>query len=159
MENTRYQTKANSFQYSIFAPTEINWKPETERRILRSVTILGKWKLYENDEKYLLFHLKNLFVLKIFKFFSWRFGHVEKQLDLKDHFQNLWRHNLRSKLLQCIYALPSISRSKGNQTMKFGQLIKYIRNIFLEKSYTICGGETIPRLFPKKSNLHMSLDL
>ena len=35
-----------------------------------------------------------------------------------------------------IYILPNISRSKGNQTMKFGQLIECnIRNIFLEKSY------------------------
>ena len=31
--------------------------------------------------------------------------------------------------------LPNISRSNGNQTMKFGQLIKYnMINIFLEKS-------------------------
>ena len=35
-----------------------------------------------------------------------------------------------------IHILPNISRSKRNQTMKFGQLIKYNRNIFLEKSYT-----------------------
>ena len=35
--------------------------------------------------------------------------------------------------------------------MKFGQLIEYkTRNIFLEKSCTKCGGETIPRLFFKK---------
>ena len=34
-----------------------------------------------------------------------------------------------------IHILPNISRSKGNQTMKFGQLIEYILiNIFLEKS-------------------------
>ena len=42
-----------------------------------------------------------------------------------------------------IHILPDISRSKGNQTMKFGQLIEYImRNVFLEKS-TQTGGETI----------------
>ena len=36
-----------------------------------------------------------------------------------------------------IHILPNISRSKGNQTMKFGQLIEHkMRNIFLEKSYT-----------------------
>ena len=36
-----------------------------------------------------------------------------------------------------IHALPNISRSKGNQAMKFGQLIKYsMINIFLRKS---CG--------------------
>ena len=43
--------------------------------------------------------------------------------------------------------------------MKFGQLVKYnMRNIFLEKSYTKYGGETIPRPFSKESKLTMSLD-
>ena len=33
-----------------------------------------------------------------------------------------------------IHVLPNISRSKGNQTMKFGQLTEYnMRIIFLEK--------------------------
>ena len=42
-----------------------------------------------------------------------------------------------------------------NQTMKFGQLIQNsMRNIFLEKSYTKCGGETIPRHFSKKSHFY-----
>ena len=42
--------------------------------------------------------------------------------------------------------------------MKFGQLIEYnFRNIFLEKSYTKCDGETIHRLFFKKSKLGISL--
>ena len=36
-----------------------------------------------------------------------------------------------------IYMLPNISQSKGNQTVKFGQLIEhYKRNIFLQRS---CG--------------------
>ena len=35
--------------------------------------------------------------------------------------------------------------------MKFGQLIEYnMRNIFLNKSYTKCGRETIPRSFSQK---------
>ena len=39
--------------------------------------------------------------------------------------------------------LHNTLRSKGNQTMKLGQLIKYnMRIIFPEKSYTKCGGET-----------------
>ena len=47
--------------------------------------------------------------------------------------------------------LPNMSRSKDNQTMKLGQLIeRNIRNIFLEKSYTKCGGKTSPRPFPEK---------
>ena len=53
-----------------------------------------------------------------------------------------------------IYILSNISRSKGIQTMNFGQLLEYnMRYIFLNKSYTKCGGETIPRPFSKKSNL------
>ena len=43
--------------------------------------------------------------------------------------------------------------------MKFGQLIESnLRNIFLEKIYTECGGETSPRSFSEKSNLSISLD-
>ena len=52
-----------------------------------------------------------------------------------------------------------ISRNKDNETMKFGQLIKYnVRKNFLEKSYSKCGGETSPRQFSKKSKLSASLD-
>ena len=36
-----------------------------------------------------------------------------------------------------IHILPNISRSKGNQAMKFGQLIEYnMKNISVEK--TVC---------------------
>ena len=49
------------------------------------------------------------------------------------------------------YILPNLLRSKDNQTIKFGQLIVYnTGNIFLVKSYTKCGEETIHRLFSKK---------
>ena len=40
-----------------------------------------------------------------------------------------------------LHTLPNISRSKGNQTTKFGQLVELnIRNILFEKSYAKCGG-------------------
>ena len=56
--------------------------------------------------------------------------------------------------------MPNISRSKNNQTMKFGQLIEYnMGNISVEKSYAKCGGETFPRPFSKKSKLSRSPDL
>ena len=58
-----------------------------------------------------------------------------------------------------IHVLSNISRSKGNQTMKFGQSKEYnMRNIFLEKSYIKYGRETIPITFLKKSKLDVSLD-
>ena len=42
-----------------------------------------------------------------------------------------------------IYILPNISQSKGNQPMKFGQLIEYNkRNIFLQKLCRKWGKKT-----------------
>ena len=57
-----------------------------------------------------------------------------------------------------IHVLPDISRSKCNQTIKFGQLIECNRNIFLEKSSTKCCRKTSPRSFFKKSKLSISRD-
>ena len=56
-----------------------------------------------------------------------------------------------------MHTLPYISRSKGNQTMKFDEY--YTRNIFLEKSYAKCDGESNFRPFSKKSKLSISLNL
>ena len=53
--------------------------------------------------------------------------------------------------------LPNISRSKGHQTIKVGQLVEWnIRNFF-EKSYTKCGGETSLRPISEKLKLSISL--
>ena len=86
---------------------------------------------------------KALFILQIFTFLSWLFGYVEKRLD-----------NIASGTGQqiiAIHILPNISRSKGNQGMKFDQLMQYnIRNIFSGKSHTKCYGEASPRPFYKK---------
>ena len=50
-------------------------------------------------------------------------------------------------------------RTKGNQTIKSGQLIEFNkRNICLEKSYRKCGGETSPKPFFEKRKLSISLD-
>ena len=43
--------------------------------------------------------------------------------------------------------------------MKFGELIEYnMRNIFPEKSFTECGGETSPRPFSEKFKSSIYLD-
>ena len=61
------------------------------------------------------------------------------------------RLNLFNKAMQI---LPHISRSKGNQTLKFGQLIEHkIRTIFLKKPYTEYDAKTIPRPIFEKSKL------
>ena len=57
-----------------------------------------------------------------------------------------------------IHMLPNIPRSKGNKTVKFGQLIEHnMRNIFLEKIYTKCG-EASFRPLCEKSKLGVILD-
>ena len=49
-----------------------------------------------------------------------------------------------------IHILPNISRSKGNQIMKFGQLIEYnMTSIFLEKSQKQFDGKLVPDPFIK----------
>ena len=56
-----------------------------------------------------------------------------------------------------IHILSNISRSNSNQTMKFGQIIECnMRNIFLEKLCTKCGGETSSRPFSEKLKLSIS---
>ena len=58
-----------------------------------------------------------------------------------------------------IHILPNISRSEGNQTMKFGHLIEFnMKNIFLEKSYNKWDGETCQRPFSEKLEWNISLD-
>ena len=83
------------------------------------------------------FILKALFVLKRFNFFITAFWSCRKN----DFIRKI---TLTSKFmtsqpgLQTIakHILPNISQSKGNQTMKFGQLIECNRNIFIQK---LCG--------------------
>ena len=56
-----------------------------------------------------------------------------------------------------LHTLPKISRSEGNQTMKFGQLIEYnMRNIFFEKSYKMWCRNYSPDSFLKNENDHIS---
>ena len=65
------------------------------------------------------FTLKALFVHKIFKCLSRLFGYVEKRLDWK-HQVNFKIYNVTTRLT--IICKTNISRSKGSQAMKFGQL-------------------------------------
>ena len=66
--------------------------------------------------------LKALFVLKIFIFLSGIFDHEEKQLDLKDKVNFKFMTSQPGKQTIPMHILPDIWRSKGNQTIKYGQL-------------------------------------
>ena len=105
------------------------------------------------------FTLKAPFVPKIFKFLPWPFGHIEKWLSRKIRLISKFMTSQTGKQTIAIHILSNISRSKSNRTMKFGQLIECnMRNIFLKNSFTKCVEETIPKPFPKKSKLSISLD-
>ena len=90
------------------------------------------------------FVLKALFVLKIFKFLYWFFGHTEKTawLETSSYFQNLWLYNLVNKQLQWTHC-PI--KSKGNQTKKFGQSIEYNKRIIFLQNH---AGNKVERLVP-----------
>ena len=80
------------------------------------------------------FRLKIIFVLEIFKLLSWLFGFVEKRLDKKAKVK-FKIYDVTNWTAVTMHILPSVSKSKGNQAMKFGQLIKYnLRIVFLQKS-------------------------
>ena len=89
--------------------------------------------------------LKTLFVLKIFKFLSWlwscrKTAWLERQVNFKIYGVATCLKNI------CNTHIANISRSKGNQAIRFGQLIEYnMRDIFLKQPYTKCGRETIPK--------------
>ena len=55
-----------------------------------------------------------------------------------------------------ILILTKISRNKGTQTMKFENLSSKKSNTKCES--TKCDVETIPKPFPKKSNISISLN-
>ena len=58
-----------------------------------------------------------------------------------------------------IYILPNIWKSKGNQTMKFGQLTDCnMKIIFIEKWDTECGGGNSLRPFSEELKSSISLD-
>ena len=68
------------------------------------------------------FTLRALFFPKIFKFLSQIFGHVEEGLITKIRLVSKFMTSQPWKQTITIHILPNMSRSKGNQTMKFGQL-------------------------------------
>ena len=107
------------------------------------------WKPFKIDEKCFLFHLKSSFrsqdiLVLVTTFWSCRKNGLIRKIMLTSKFMTP-QPGLQAI---AIHILPNISQSKGNQTMKFGQLIQYNkRNIFL---WILCrkwGKETSSRPF------------
>ena len=81
---------------------------------------------------------------------------VRAQTLIEKNFGSLWKTSQLYDVViwettGCNAHIVLFLGTKYNQTMKFSQLIQYdMKNGFLEKSYTKCGGETSPRPFSKK---------
>ena len=93
------------------------------------------------------FILKGLSVLKTFR--SCRKNGLIRKIRLTSKLM-MSQPGLKTIVM---HILPNISQSKGNQTIKFGKLIQYNRNIFLKKLSRKWGKETSSRpfLFFKKA--------
>ena len=84
------------------------------------------------------FILKTLSVLKIFKFLSRRFGHVEKMAWLDRWLTSKFMTSQPGLQTVAIYILPNISQGKGNESMKLIEHNKK-KNSFLQKLYIRWG--------------------
>ena len=93
------------------------------------------------------FILKAPFVLKLFECLPWLFDHVEKKdLIRKIRLISKFMTSQTGSQANTIHILANISRSKGNETMKFDQVIVYRnRKSFLQKSYKKRGKEITSR--------------
>ena len=106
------------------------WRPLS---YMITASIMKGLKMMKNA---FYFTIKALFILNIFQFLSWPFGHVEKLLIRKIRLISILMTSQHGKQTIAIHILPNSSRKKGNHTMKFSQLIEYN-----------CGRETIPWRF------------
>ena len=96
--------------------------------------------------------LKARFVLKIFNFCLEFF--VMQKNGLIRKIRIISKFMAVNKELKYVY-WPNLKK----QGQSDNEIIEYnMTNIFIEKSYRKCGGETISRPFAKKSKLSISLD-
>ena len=83
------------------------------------------------------FILKAPFVLKLFECLPWLFDHVEKKgLIRKIRLISKFMTSQTGSQANTIHILANISRSKGNETMKFDQVIVYRNRKSFFKNHT-----------------------
>ena len=107
------------------------------------LTIENCFKVMKNA---FYFMSKTLFVLEIFTFLFWIVGYVKGGLIRRLWLISNFMTAQTGQQIITVHILPTISRNKDNQAMKFGQLIKYsVKNIFLQKLCRKWSKETISR--------------
>ena len=112
-----------------------NWKSNSD--LPKKLCYLLDWQPFKNDEKCFLFHLKSYFRSQdikviIMSFWSCRKNGLIRNIRLTSKFMT----SQPSLQTVAIRIFLNISQRKGNQTMKFGQLIECNKiNTFLKKLY------------------------
>ena len=107
------------------------------------------WKPFRNDEKWFLFHLKSSFRSQdtwvfVTTFWLYRKNGLIRKIRLTAKFMT----SLPGLQTVAIHTFANISQSKGNQTMKFSQLIEYYKaNIFLQNYAENEARRLVPELF------------
>ena len=127
--------------------------------MVRSETIFGNWKPFKLMKN--AFPLPyNLFLFSKYFNFCLDFLVIKKNALIKTiRLTSKFVTSQPGKETFAMHILPSISKSKGNQTMKFGQLINITwGTFFFKNTHTNCVGDTIPRPFSTKSKFSISLD-
>ena len=104
----------------------------------KKICCLLDWMPFKNNGKCILCHLKNSLRSEDILVFVTTFWLCRKDgLIRKVRLTSKFMTSQPGLQTIAIHILPNISQSKGNQIMKFGQLIEYNkRNIFLQK---LCG--------------------
>ena len=103
------------------------WKLRSDSRLPKKLCYLLDWKPFKNDEKCFLFHLKSSCSQDIKVFSMTFFSHVGKRAWLEKDKVCFKIHDATTRFYtQLQYTYCPISESKGNKTMKVGQLIEKI---------------------------------
>ena len=144
----------NTWKSDFFCMISPTLKPGSH--LPKKLSYLRDWEPFKNDEKCFYFVSKAFFVLKIFKFLSRHFGHRKNSLIRKISSTSKFMTPHLGLQTIPVQILPNISQCKGNQTMKFGQLIEHNkRNIFFKNYAEYEVGRLVPGHFLFFKNLNM----
>ena len=130
---------------------------KSDSHLPKKVCYLLDWEPFKNDQKCFLFYLKSSFRSQDVQVFVTAFWFCRKNgLIRKIRLISKFMASQPGLQTIVIHILSNIFHSKGNQTMKFGELIEYNkRNIFFQKLCRKWGKETgsKPLYFLRKLNL------
>ena len=171
MERLLTSSRTLTFQKNIYCFNESPFKTMKNvfYFILKVFLVLKILLYYIISRYYYIILSQDIIILLYYITYSIDFLVIQKKRLYQKDKVNLKIHDVTTGDIK-IRILPNISRSRGNQKMKFDQVIEYnTRKIFLQKSYRKRGRETSSRpLFAffkkalnqvKESDLQLSLNI